>query len=165
VRLRHTAPLLAALPLIAGCGGGGKSQPSGPTRAQYIAQTDAICSATKAKAAPQLRALSSAGSSLNPLKLAKLGPLAEQVRTTADAYLHQLQAVPQPAADAAAINDFLNPTRATVQAIDKAAGQLSSGNVLGAVGGLNEIQALANTANAAAATYGLHDCAKVLSLS
>jgi hypothetical protein len=162
--LRLAVPLLAALALVAGCGGG-KSTPSGPTRAQYIARTDAICSATKAKAAPQLHALSSAGASLNPLKVSGLGPLAQKVRVTADAYLTQLDAVPQPPADAAAISNFLTPTRETVAAIGKAANELSSGNALAAIGRLNEIQALANAANAAAASYGLKDCAKVLSLS
>jgi hypothetical protein len=157
-------PLLAAVVLVAGCGGA-KSKPSGPTRAQYIAQVNAICRATKVKAAPQLHALSSAGSSLNPAKIAGLGPLGQQVRVTANAYLTQLEAVPQPAADAAAISNFLTPTRETVAAIGKAANELSAGNALAAIGGLNEIQALANAANAAAASYGLSDCAKVLSLT
>lgn len=160
---RHLPALAAVLvtTVIAGCGG---SSSSGPSRAAYVARADRLCRDTRAQAAPLLRQLVAGATTLDAAGARRLAPLGARVHALARTYVTQLEALPRPQADRATLDRFVTGSRATVDGLGAAAAALSAGNLVQALAQLQAVQDTATEANAAAAAYGLEDCATVLTL-
>jgi len=166
---RTSALALALAALLAfalgGCGSGHSTTTSGPTRAQYVARANAICEAVRAKTTPLISELqSSVAGILTGEKTAETrdATVVAQLHTYASQSLAQLEALPQPAADHAAIERFLTPLEAVVTAIGHAHTSLVTGQAAQAVATVTQIQPTAQAVTSAAHAYGLTECASVL---
>jgi hypothetical protein len=165
------AVVVAAVALAA-CGGGSgststtKSTASGPTKARFIAQADAICKTTEAKLAPLIRELASGAAKLLAGTSSATGQLAApltKAHTVAAAGLAEIQALAQPAGDHKPIEKFLSPLRQIVGSLATAAGGLSKGQSTEALALLEQDQAPAQAVAGAATAYGLRGCETIFS--
>jgi len=162
---RPLAAALAVVVVLAGCGASHSTTTSGPTRAEYVAHANAICEAVRAKTTPLISELqSSVAGILTGEKSAetKDATVVAQLHTYASQSLAQLEALPQPAADHAAIERFLAPLEAVVAAIGHAHTSLVTGQAAQAVATVTQIQPTAQAVTSAAHAYGLTQCASVL---
>ena len=152
-----------ALPgaLLSACGG---SDAGGPERAAYIARADRICHQTHVQAAPLLSRLAAAAPGLTPAKARALAPLGRRVHDIGTTYVTRLTALRQPHADRGRLQTFVSRTREVVGAIGQAATALGAGQTVAVLGMLQSAQSSADKANAAAADYGMNECASVLKL-
>jgi phosphoribosylpyrophosphate synthetase len=150
---------VACLVALAGCGGG---KSSGPTKAEFVEQADAICAATKARAAPLVQRVASVAAGAGPTVGRELAPTVRQLHAIAADYVAKLRALKQPSADSNAIGAFIAPSASAADAIGQAASLLQSGDTLRAVGMLEQLQTAAQQANDAALAYGLDTCATTL---
>jgi hypothetical protein len=174
-RQRAGASLAAVVAAVAlgACGGSGgsgtsttKSTTSGPTKAQFIAQADAICKTTETKLAPLIKELVGgaakllAGTSTSTGQLATPLTKAHMVAATG---LTELQALAQPAGDHKLVEKFLSPLGQIVGSLATAAGGLSKGQGTVALAQLEQDQAPAQAVTSAATAYGLHGCETIFS--
>jgi hypothetical protein len=172
-RQRAGASLAAVLAAVAlgACGGSGgtsttKSTASGPTKAQFIAQADAICKTTEAKLAPLIKELAAGAAKLLAGTSSSTGQLATpltKAHTVAAAGLTELQALAQPAGDHKQIEKFLSPLGQIVGSLATAAGGLSKGQSTEALAQLEQDQAPAQAVTGAATAYGLRGCETIFS--
>jgi hypothetical protein len=151
--------------ILAGCGssssGGAKttsSKPSGPTRAQYIAQVNPICAAAK-KRAPTKRILALIGQF--PTPTAEIARLLRQTVQIVNQVHDRLLAIPPPPADRAAITRWIGQAAAIGAMLSKAAGQVERGDLVGAAGSEGDINAATVDPTTFARSYGLGDCASI----
>jgi hypothetical protein len=164
------AAVVAAVALAA-CGGSGgtsttKSTASGPTKAQFIAQADAICKTTEAKLAPLIKELAAGAANLLAGSSSSTGQLATpltKAHTVAAAGLTELEALAQPAGDHKQIEKFLSPLGQIVGSLATAAGGLSKGQSTEVLAQLEQEQAPAQAVTGAATAYGLHGCETIFS--
>jgi len=157
---------------LAACGGGGSSSTtttttaSGPTKAQYVAQTATICKATEARLTPLVHRVAGAATQLLSGvsgAAAKAAGVVAQLHTIAAAGLAQLRALTQPAGDHARIAKFLTPLSAIVESIATAASGLKQGQGAQALAQLQADQSLAAQVTTAAKSYGLSQCETIFS--
>ena len=150
--------------LLVGCGSSSSS--SGPTKAQYVAKADAICSAAGAKTAPLISKLVAGGASLasgSASGARELAPVLAKLHDEAAASLAQLRALKQPKGEAAKIESYLSPLTNVVAAAGQAAASLRAGQAAPALGLLGQVQSDAQQATSAAQAYGVAPCGSVLS--
>jgi hypothetical protein len=163
---RHLAALAAATALaLAGCGGGGSGSAtaSGPTRAHFIAAANAICATAHAQTAELITKVKSTGASaLLGGDTKSLAGLVTHLHDVAAANLAKLRALPQPAADHAAIASFMQPLSTVVSDIGRAATDLSKGEALNAYALIQQAQPAAGKVTSAARAYGAKECGTVL---
>lgn len=158
--------LLSGTLALAACGGGGSSSSShtGPTKAQYVANTASICKQTEKKIAPLVTHLAQAAASLlGGGSAAKIAASVEQLHTIAAAGLAKLRALPQPAGDHARIAKFLRPLSTIVDSIGSAAAGLRQGQGAQALATLEADQSVARQVTRAAHSYGLRQCETIFS--
>ncbi len=148
--------------LLAGCGGGGGG--AGPSKAAYIARADRICATARMQGGPLVSQLTAAAAgSLSAGSAAKLAGVVEQLHGIEARALTQLRGLSQPSGDHDAIERFLAPSGQVVDAMANAQAALSRGDVTSALGLLQQTQATAQQAKAAADSYGFKQCGLVLS--
>ncbi|HET8980919.1 MAG TPA: hypothetical protein VFN87_22390 [Solirubrobacteraceae bacterium] len=146
----------------AGCGAAANP---GPTRAQYVTKANAICAAAATQIVPLVKRIKTEGATLvaggaaTPQRLA--GDL-RQLHTAAAGDLAQLRGLKQPKADHAAIGRFLTPLSSFVDAIDKAAGLVASGDLPQALALLGQTATVEQQAAQNAHAYGLLRCEALL---
>jgi hypothetical protein len=172
-RTARAGALLAAVAALAlaGCGGGGASTTTtagGPTRAHYLAQANAICAAARLQTAPLIarvkRSLSVAALLTGGASLVRtLGRIVSQLQADAAAGLAKLRALPQPAADHAAIEAFLEPLGKLIGYIRQAAALLLKAEPLNAYAVLQPATPTSSQVKSAARTFGADQCGAVLS--
>ena len=161
--MRGAAATLAITGVVlAGCGGGGGGG-GGPSKAEYVAQADAICRSTKTQAAPLIQRLSAAVSSPSAAHLRRAATIVGELRTIGTAYLSQLRALEQPGDDTTAIARFLTPTGRVVGLLAEARTALERGAAIEALGVLQNAQPLDAEAGAAARAYGFSRCGSLIS--
>ena len=166
---QHPALALALVGAIAlaGCGGSSHSSTSSaPTKAQYLQQIDAICSAVAAKTEPLVHQLTAAAPSLasgSPQAARQVAPLVEKLHQYGATSLAQLRALKAPAGEQKAVEAFLSPLTNVIAAAGQAASSLSAGQVGPAVGLLSEVESNAQQATTAARAYGAPPCGAVVS--
>ena len=163
------AAVLSGTLALSACGGGGSTASttsSGPTKAQYLAQTAAICKATEKRLTPLVRQVAGAAGQVfagSPGAAAKVVPAAEQLHTVAAAGLAKLRALHQPAADHARIAKFLTPLSSIVESIATAVSGIKKGQGTLALAQLQADQSLAQQVTSAAKSYGLRQCETIFS--
>lgn len=156
--------LLSGTLTLAACGGGGASATStssGPTKAQYLAQSDAICKTTETQLTPLVHQVAGAAGAVfagSPGAAAKVVPAAEQLHAVAAAGLAKLRALTEPAADHARIAKFLTPLSSIVASIATAVSGIKKGQGTQALAQLQADQTLAQQVTSAAKSYGLRQC-------
>ncbi|MFI4985493.1 MAG: hypothetical protein ACHP93_04140 [Solirubrobacterales bacterium] len=156
-----TAGAVGGLLVLAGCGGS-----SGPSKAQYVAKADAICTTAHTQTAPLIQQVTAAGASLasgGAPSARRLATVVRRLHDVAASGLARLRALRQPSGDHAAIERFLAPLASVVDAIGQAATALGSGQAPQALGLLQQVQPVAQQVTSAAQTYGLQQCGSVLS--
>jgi Tfp pilus assembly protein PilP len=152
---------VSGLLALSGCGGS-----SAPSKSQYVAKADAICSVAHNKTAPLIGQVIAAGASLasgNAKSARQLAPVVQRLHAAAAAALAQLQALRQPSGEHAAIERFLTPLASIVEAIGKATTAMSSGQAPQALGLLAQVQPVTQQATSAAQAYGVPQCGTVVS--
>ena len=155
--------LLLAL-AVAACGGSTKS---GPTKAEYVAKLDAICKTAAEKTAPLLKQLEADAPAIlsgNASRGREVAPVVQHLHEYGVSILSQLRALKQPKGEKAAIERFLSPLTNVVSAAGAAATSLSSGQVTGTLGLLEQVETQAGQAGSAATAYGAGPCGSVVSL-
>jgi hypothetical protein len=161
------AVVLAGAVSLAACGGGGKSATTtsdahaGPTKAEYIASTSGICKDTEARLNPLIRQLGGAAAALvtgGSGATKEVATAVEKVYAIAASGLAKLRALPEPAADHAAISKFLTPLSAIVDSMHTAIAGLKHGQGAQALEQLQADQTPAAQVTAAAKSYGLRQC-------
>lgn len=166
--------LLAGTVALAACGGSGgssatttsQSASGGPTKAHYIASTAGICKSTETRLTPIAHRLAGAAAGLltgGNGAASKVAGAVEQLYSIAASGLAKLRALPQPAADHAAISKFLTPLAAIVDSIGTAVSGLKKGQGAQALGQLQADQSLAQQVTSAAKSYGLRQCQTIFS--
>lgn len=164
-RPRSLAALLAVslAVVIAGCGGG--STASGPTKASYVAKSDAICRSAQAQTnhlISQIKAVASAlligGTAAAPTATG----LVAKLHAVAAADLARLRGVPQPRSDRAAIARFLDPLAQIVRAMGTALSDLRAGHAVDAAALFSNAIPTAQSVRTAASAYGLKSCPTLL---
>ncbi len=162
-----TVAVLSGTFALAGCGGGGSTTTSsGPTKAQYVAQTAAICKATQARLTPLVHKVAGAAAELltgGAGAAAKIAGAVDQLHAIAASGLAQLRALTQPAGDHARIAKFLTPLSTIVDSIATAASGLKKGQGAQALAQLQADQLQAAQVTSAAKSYGLHQCETIFS--
>lgn len=104
--LQLTSGLLAAL-VVAGCGGGASTESAGAiTKAEFISQADAICSESNQAMESDVQATFGGGA--HPGKAEEKAFVTDSVVPSIEGDLEKIRALPQPAGDEAAINQFLS---------------------------------------------------------
>lgn len=173
-RTARAGALLAAVAALAlaGCGGGGgaatTTTASGPTRAQYLTRANAICAVARLQTAPLIarvkRSLSVAALLTGGATLVRtLGSVVSRLHADAAAGLAKLRALPQPAADHAAIAAFLRPLGKLIGYVGQAAALLLKAEPLNAYAVLAPATPTSNQVKGAARTFGADQCGAVLS--
>lgn len=167
-RVRRAKPITAVavsgLLALAGCGGS-----SGPSKAQYVAKADAICTTAHTQTAPLIQQVAAAGASLASggagaaSGARRLASVVQRLHDVAAAGLAQLRALRQPSGDHAAIERFLTPLASVVDAIGQAATALGSGQAPQALALLQQVAPVAQQVASAAQAYGLTQCGSVVS--
>jgi hypothetical protein len=169
------AKLLVAVVLggaiaLAACGGGGATKTStthsGPTKAQYVAATAAICKSTKTRLTPLITKLAGDAAQIltgGSAAVAQAVPAVEHLYSIAASGLSRLRALPQPAGDHAAIAKFLMPLSAIVDSIGTVSSGLKKGQGAQALAQLQSDQTLATQVTSAAKKYGLRQCETIFS--
>lgn len=150
--------LLAVLALV-GCG------TSAPTKAQYDAKANAICTSASAKTAPLIREVTAGAAALasgNVHGVAALATAVTRLHETGTATLAELQKLKQPSGGKEPIEHFLTPLKAVVSAIGRAAEELDKGQAEQALGVFEQVRPTSQQATAAADAYGMTSCATVL---
>jgi hypothetical protein len=163
------AAVLCGTLTLAACGGGGASTTaanSGPTKAQYLSRSAAICKATEKRLTPLVLQVAGAAGQVfagSPGAATKVIPAVEQLHTIAAAGLAKLTALTQPAGDHALIAKFLTPLSSIVQSIATALGGLKKGQGTQALAQLQADQTLAQQVTSAAKKYGLRQSETIFS--
>ena len=150
--------IAAAAPALGGCGG--SSGDDGPTRAEYIAATDARCTASNKRTRElnvQLRRAAASASDDRDL-LRRLAPILQRgyasVRDNAAAF----EAADPPAADAAEVERIRDAYDEQAQQVRKLAAAARRGDIA-AFGSLSEAQkAIITRARRLAREYGFREC-------
>ena len=146
---------------IAACGSSG-----GASKSQYIAKADAICAAAHAQTTPLIKEIVTAGPSLvsgGARSARRLATVVVRLHVVAARNLAELQSLPQPSGDRAAIERFLTPLAAVVVAIGHAASALGSRQAPTALALLEQAQPIAQQVTSGAQDYGLTQCESVVS--
>ncbi len=146
---------------LSACGGGSKP----PVDAAYRAQANAICRTARAQTGSLVNQLESLAPALvtgGANVSTQLSKLLRQLQTATGAYLAQLEKLPQPASDRAAIERFLTPLAAVVGAIGQAARDAASGRLPQVLDVLQRSTPTAQDAENAARADGLQQCVAVL---
>jgi hypothetical protein len=150
LRVRRASPLLLALLLLAGCGGGSGS--SGPrlTRDQYASKADAICTKYKAKTDALSR----------PSTLSELADVSDQVLPLLHDARGELRALRPPSDEEATANAWLDEFDVIVDDVKKIRDKAKAGDTAG-------VQAVATPAlrhdrhaNELASQLGMTVCSK-----
>jgi len=150
--------LIAAL-AVAGCGS------SAPTKSQYIAKADTICTTASAQTAPLIHQVTEAAVALGTGKASSVPQLASAItrlHEVAKTYLTQLEKLEQPSGEHAQIERFLTPFASVVSAIGQAASALQKGQAQQALGILEQVRPASQQATAGAQAYGATSCETVL---
>jgi ABC-type Fe3+-hydroxamate transport system substrate-binding protein len=154
------AVLTAAALGLAACGGSGDDEPAGPTRAEFIAKTDAQCKVSNART-KTLNEDAARVVDATPDEaqlLAKLAPIFErgygQVRDNAAAF----QAVNPPPADAAEIERIRKLYDEQAEIVRKLARAAKTGDVDQFKALSEEQRDVVRRARAAARAYGFEEC-------
>jgi hypothetical protein len=162
--LALAAVALAACLALAACGGSSSKKattppaPTGLTKAQYIAQADPICAAAKRRA-PTKRILALIGQFPTPTK--EIARLLRKTAVIVKEVTAQLNALQPPSADRAAIARWIAQGAAIGPLLTKAAGQVSRGDLVAAIGSQQDINAATVEPTTFAKSYGLRDCATI----
>jgi hypothetical protein len=173
-RLGAWAAIVAvALLALAACGGGGKSAtgsttPKAPTKAQYVAQANAICRTVQSQTGPLIKQVTPLAESLilgggGGGATQKLADLVGKLDSYAAADFARLKALSQPTGDHAAIERFLKPLETIVAAVGQAVSSLHSKTPTAALGLLEQLAPTAAQVKSAAHAYGLTQCKQILS--
>ncbi len=160
MRTISTALLAAAALALAACGDAGTDEPDAPTRAEFIAKTDAQCKVsnvrTKTLNAEASRVADAAGSDTQLLR--GLAPILArgygQVRDNAAAF----QAVNPPPEDAAEIEKIRKLYDQQAELVRKLAAAAKAGNVDAFKARSEEQKDVLASARKAAAAYGFKEC-------
>jgi hypothetical protein len=167
--MRRAPVLVLAVALVtslalAACGGSSSTKaksapaPTGLTKAQYIAQAEPICAAAKRRA-PTKRILALIGQFPTPTK--EIARLLRKTATIVREVTAQLSALPPPAADRAAIARWIAQGAAIGPLLTKAAGQVSRGDLVAAIGSQQDITAATVEPTTFAKGYGMRECATI----
>ena len=161
--------MLSGTVALAACGGGGgstSSTSSAPTKAQYVAQTAAICKATEKQLTPLVQQVAGGAAALltgGTGAAAKIAGTVDQLHTIAASGLAKLRALKQPVGDHARIAKFLTPLSTIVDSIGSAASGLKKGQGAQALAQLQADQPVAQQVTSAAKAYGLKQCETIFS--
>ncbi|HEY1778657.1 MAG TPA: hypothetical protein VGG41_21050 [Solirubrobacteraceae bacterium] len=164
--------VLAGAVALAACGGGGsgttttKTANAGPTKAEYIASTSGICKQTESRLNPLIHQLTGAVAGLltgGAGASKAVATTVEKVYAIAASGLAKLRALPQPAADHAAIAKFLTPLGTIVDSMRSAIQGLKQGQGAQAIAQLQADQTPAQQVTSAAKKYGLRQCQTIFS--
>jgi hypothetical protein len=165
--------VLAGALALAACGGGSSNSTTttsaahaGPTKAEYIASTAGICKDTEARLNPLVHQLAGAAAALvtgGSGATKEVATAVEKVYAIAASGLAKLRALPQPAADHAAISKFLTPLSAIVDSMRTAINGLKQGQGAQALEQLQADQTPAEQVTSAAKKYGLRQCQTIFS--
>jgi len=151
--------------LLAGCGSSKKN--SGPTKAQYVASVDAVCSAAKSHTAPLIQQLTSAGTRIatgGPAFARQVAPVVQKLRMEAEASLAKIKMLKRPAGESAAIERLLSPLSSIIAVAGRAEAELKAGQGAQALGLLAQVQPDAEAAAKAAKEYGVAPCGEILNV-
>lgn len=155
--------VLVSLVLVAGCGSSSKS---GPTKKEFVASADAICTAAAKVTAPLIAKLEASGAALatGSAKAAReLAPVLAKLHEEGASSLARLRALKRPAGEKAAIERFLSPLTDVVSAAGQAASSVAAGQGSAAIGLLAQVESDAQQATSAASSYGVAPCGSVVS--
>lgn len=104
--LQLASGMLATL-VVVGCGGGASSETAGAiTKAEFISQADAICAETNQAMEDKVQATFGGGS--QPGKAEQEAFVTETILPSIEGDLEKVRALPEPAGDEAAIDQFLS---------------------------------------------------------
>jgi hypothetical protein len=160
MRSTATATLAVAALALAACGGSGSDEPEGPTRAEFIAKTDAQCKVSNArtKTLNDEVAQAAAGTRSQAQLLRKLAPIlargSGQLRENAAVF----KAAEPPTADAAEVEQIRKLYDEQAELARKLAAAAKAGD-LDAFKALSEEQKdVLARARKAARAYGFKEC-------
>jgi hypothetical protein len=161
-----TLGLLAATAGLAGCGGATKTQTSStspaasgpvPTRAQYVAQADAICQETRASLAKlQTKSLIALGDT--PKAFAAAAPLFRQIQAVEQAELGRLQGLRLPSGDNTEVTAYLQEGTQAVTLVARIAAAFAKGDKVALAAAEKEGNQRGAVAKGLAQGYGFKVC-------
>jgi hypothetical protein len=174
-RLCPTLLGIVTLLVLTGCGGSSSSTTTtsttsagaAPTKAEYVARANAICSAaapTTGKLLSELEgATTGALKGLSASGAAQLAALVGELHTGALTVLGHLQGLTVPTGEQAAVARFLTPLSHAIAGLGQAAKAITSGHGTQALGSLLELRSKTPQLASAAQAAGLTQCEGVLS--
>lgn len=137
------------------------------TKADYVAQANAICASARTQTGRLLGEVESATTAALKAPSAsgarQLVGLIDQLHGAALTVLGRLEKIKQPAGDHAAIEQFLTPLSRAIAGLGQAVRAITAGHATQALGTLLQLQSSTPQLASAAQAYGLTQCEGVLS--
>jgi hypothetical protein len=171
VRISTAFAFLAVLVIVAGCGGGGSSsaetssgspQESGElTKAAFIEEADALCSAYQDQTEPirdEIEGIEKSSNPESPKNVVRLGELLGEAVATAEGELESIRELEPPQADASTLETMLDTAQEGNGSAAEYGEALEEGETsrFGDLG--KETEAANNRAKGMAEGYGLKVC-------